>query len=81
MKLAFNDESKESRASFVMGRCFGQCLSGGSLSRDETKELFKAFGDHLEVTKKWRCCNISEYHQVERNNANYQFCVELLSPY
>ena len=53
MKLAFDDESKGNWASFVMGRCFGKCLSGGGLSRDETKELFKAFGDCLEVTKKF----------------------------
>lgn len=78
MKLTFEDESKRNRASFVMGRCFGAFISGKGLSRDETKELFKAFGDYWEVTEKWRCCNISKYHQIERNFARYQFGIEFI---
>ena len=80
MKLTFGDESKGNRASFVMGRCFGECLLDGGLSRDETKELFKAFGDYLEVTAKQgqACNNTYKYYQTERNFALYQFCIELI---
>lgn len=80
MRLTFGDESKGNWASFVIGRCFGKCLLGGGLSRDETKELFKAFGDYLEVTAKQGqvCNNIYKYYQIERNFARYQFGVELI---
>lgn len=79
MKLTFEDESKENRASFVMGRCFNKCFSGGGLSGDETKELVKAFEDCLEVKRKRECSNINEYRRIEIDSLCRRFCIDLLS--
>lgn len=79
MKLIFDDELKGNRSAWVISCAFAKCFSGGDLSGDETKELFKAFGDCLEAKRKRECSNINEYRRIERNNADYQFYVELIS--
>lgn len=80
MNLIFDDELKGNRSAWVISCAFAKCFSGGGLSGDETKELFKAFGDYLEVKRKRECSNINEYRRIEIDSLYRRFCIDLLSP-